>query len=527
MDNKMTSKEQETLNNQQHQFNKKNLNEQFTVLRATNRIAHQLSKVSGIESAINNLMQEFINLVNADEGSIQRLSPSSGMTRCTLVREREKDRGLLDKRLDDFLTGWILEHKRALISENMASLLGMNKVPKRYAGIGSILTAPLLANEKTIGAVNLIRTQSGQAFTQSDEFLVASLAAQIGDFIENAALREQLFAENERLRKDLDGRFSVHGMIGKSQAIQKVFKVLEQVIPTDAQLVISGESGTGKELIAKCVHFAGPRKERSFVAVDCGALPANLLESELFGYVRGAFTGANRDRCGLIEEADNGTLFLDEITNMKIETQAKLLRVLQEGEVRPLGANKTKKVNVRVIVAASANLEEQVSSGSFRSDLFYRLNVVSIHSPALRERIEDIPILAELFIKKFGEKHGKTVNKISPQTLQILERFSWPGNIRQLENVIERAVVMMHFDEKILLPKHLPEDISFSKTEKYSPQLPSKGDLPSILADYERELLTQVLNNNNWNQTAAAQALNISEAVMRYKMRRLNLRRTD
>ena len=520
----MTTQEKKTQKNRQKGFDKKNLKEQLTVLQATNRIAHQLSKVNEIQSTLNNLMHEFVNLVKADEGSIQLLRPSSGTTRCTLIRDDYKGYGLLDKRLDDFLTGWILEHKKSLIAHDLSSLLEMEDIPKRYSNICSLMTAPLLAGKTTIGAVNLIRTHDSENFTPTDQILVSSLAAQIGVFIDEATLREQLFAENERLRKDLDIRFSVHGIIGESPAIKEVFRLLEQIIPTDARLVISGESGTGKELIAKCVHFAGPRKERSFVAVDCGALPANLLESELFGYVRGAFTGASRDRRGLIEEADNGTLFLDEITNINIETQAKLLRVLQEEEVRPLGANKTKKIDVRIIVAASANLEERVSLGDFRSDLFYRLNVVSIHSPALRERIEDIPILAKLFIRRFGKKHGKSVNKISPEALQILERYSWPGNIRQLENVIERAIVMMHFDDKTLLPKHLPDDIISPNIEKYSPELPAKGDLSTILASYERELLTRVLDIHNWNQSAAAQALNISEAVMRYKIKRLNLR---
>jgi len=459
----MSSLEKKTKTNRQKDFEKENLTGQLVVLQATNRIAHQLSKVSGIQIAINNLMKEFLDLVKADEGSIQLLRPAGGTTRCTLIREAEKDRGLLDKRLDDFMTGWVLKEKQSLIADDLSSLLEMKELPKRYSGIRSLLTAPLLADEKTIGAVNLIRTPGSKSFTASDKLLVADLAAQIGDFIEDAALREQLFAENERLLKNIGDRFSLHGIIGQSEAIKEVFAVLEKVIPTDARVMITGESGTGKELLAKCIHYAGPRKDRPFVAVDCGALPTNLLESELFGYVRGAFTGANRDRRGLIEEAHTGTLFLDEITNMSIEIQAKLLRVLQEGELRPLGSNQAKKVDVRVIVAASDNLEEQMTSGRFRSDLFYRLNVVSIHSPPLRERIEDIPVLAARFLERFAEKHKKTARTVSPQTLQIFEHYIWPGNIRELENVIERAVVMMHFEETSLLPKHLAENIRFSE----------------------------------------------------------------
>ncbi len=505
--------------------NELSLENQLLISTATNRIARLLSKTAKLEKTIENLMAEFIKLVNADEGSIQLLRPSSGTTRCTLIRKGKQGTGLLDKRLDDFMTGWVLKEKRSLISDDLSSLLELKELPKRYSGIRSLLTAPLFSAEKTIGAVNLIRKQDSSAFTSTDQLLVSNLAIQIGDFIEGAALREQLFAENERLLKDIGDRFSIHGIIGQSEAIKKVFSVLEQVIPTDARVVITGENGTGKELIAKCIHYAGPRKDRPFVAVDCGALPTNLLESELFGYVRGAFTGANRDRRGLIEEAHTGTLFLDEITNMSTEIQAKLLRVLQEGEVRPLGSNQAKKVDVRVIVAASANLQEQMTSGKFRSDLFYRLNVVSVHSPPLRERVEDIPALAALFLKRFTEKHKKTARTISPQALQILERYSWPGNIRELENVIERAVVMMHFEEASLLPKHLAENIHFPESEISLRNLPTEGDLPAILDSYERELLLRVLSLNKWNQSAAAQALNISEAVMRYKMKRHHLHR--
>jgi Nif-specific regulatory protein len=516
----LLSPEEKPKNDQKNDFKKESPSEQILLLQAANRIAHQLSKVNEIQTTIKNLMEEFLKLVRADEGSIQLLRPTSETTRCTLVRNSQQETGLLDKRLDDFLTGWMLKEKRPLLTDDLSSLIDMNSIPERYSGIRSIITAPILSNKNTIGSVNLIRTGDSKSFTDTDKLLVTDLAAHIGDFIEGAALREKLFAENERLRNNIGEKFSVYGIIGQSEAIKGVFGVLEKVIPTDARVVITGESGTGKELLARCIHYAGPRKDGPFIAVDCGALPTNLLESELFGYVRGAFTGANQDREGLIQAAHSGTLFLDEITNMSVEIQAKLLRVLQEGELRPLGSNLLKKVNVRVIVAASSNLEEQVSSGTFRSDLFYRLNVVSIHSPPLRERKEDIPVLAEQFLARFAEKHKKAVQTISPGALQILEHYSWPGNIRELENVVERAVVMLNFDERTLLPKHLSENLYLLDFGNIEKTLPMEGDLSSLLDSYEREILLHVLRLNNWNQSAAAQALNISEAVMRYKMKR-------
>jgi transcriptional regulator with GAF, ATPase, and Fis domain len=500
------------------------LHEQLIVSQAVNRIALLLNRTAAFEKAIEKMISEFVDLVDADECSIQVLRPASETTRCTLIRNAKGHR-LLDKRLDHFMTGWVLKHKEALLTVDLTALLAeIGSAAERYAEVRSALAAPLRYGSDIIGAVNLIRTRD-ELFTERDRQMISSLAQQIGEFIEGAALREQLFAENERLREDLDNRYLVHGIIGHSPAIKDVYTLLQQVIPTSARVVLLGESGTGKELVAKCIHHAGPRQDKPFIAVDCGALPANLLESELFGYVRGAFTGATRDRRGLIEEADKGTLFLDEITNMSIETQAKLLRVIQEEEIRPVGSNKLKKVDVRVIVAASTALAEEVAEGTFRSDLYYRLNVISIRVPSLRERLEDIPDLADLFVRRFAKKHMKTARKIAYDTLQLFARYSWPGNIRELENVIERAVVVMHIDETTLLPKHLPDELMFDGAAVNSMKIPLQGDLPDIVASYEREILKRVLQQHNWNQTSAAQALNISEAVMRYKIKRLQIKR--
>jgi len=232
------------------------------------------------------------------------------------------------------------------------------------------------------------------------------------------------------------------GILGHSAKMQSVFSLLRQVMPTDVRVLISGESGTGKECIARAIHDGGPRKNGPFVAVDCGALPASLLESELFGYVKGAFTGAERDRKGLFEEAHGGTLFLDEIVNMPVEVQAKLLRAIQESEIRPLGSSQVRKVDVRIIAAASESVRDEMIAGKFRRDLFYRLNVVNINLPALRERKEDIPLLAEHFLSTMNEKYGKHIKGLQSDTVAHLAAYAWPGNIRELEHAMERAVVL-------------------------------------------------------------------------------------
>ncbi|MCI0698146.1 sigma 54-interacting transcriptional regulator [candidate division KSB1 bacterium] len=500
------------------------MRDQLLVLKAANRIALLLSKAQRVEDAVEQLMAEFVDLAQADEGSIQLLRPTSTMSRRTLIRRAGARDGWLDSRLDDLLTGWVLKHKQALLTNDLASTLDLGKAAERYAGIRSVLAVPLIVQEQVIGVVNLIRAPATAPFSMKDQRLVDLLAREIAGFIEQAHIREQLFNDYDRLRQEIPERFGIHGIIGRGAAMKEVFSVLDRIIPTDGRILIHGESGTGKELIAKVIHYAGPRQAAPFVAVDCGALPANLLESELFGYVRGAFTGANRDRRGLFEEANTGTLFLDEIANMSLETQAKLLRALQEGEIRPLGSNQARKVDARIVTAASVDLQKKISAGEFRSDLYYRLNVVPIHLPALRDRVEDIPMLATHFLQRFAERHGKKLRHLAASAIQILERYPWPGNVRELENVMERAVILAGNNDAALLPEHLPYELAFPEAQREAFAVPLSGNLPKLLADYEREILLKVLRHHHWNQTEAARALKISERVMRYKMKRLKLR---
>jgi len=501
------------------------LHHQLQVAQKANDIARLLSKSQGIDASIEAIMQEFIELVNADEGAIQLLKPASESTRCTLIRREDESHHLLDKELDSFLTGCVLKQNQSFLNNDLAELLGLKKIPKRYAPIRSILSAPIASRGKIIGVVNLIRNNSSDPFNHDELEIITSLADQIGDFFDAAELRENLFNQNLRLQKNLEEHYSVHGIIGASPKFKEVYHVLEQVIPTNARVVILGESGTGKELIARCIHYAGPRREQSFVAVDCGALPPNLLESELFGYVRGAFTGAIRDRRGLIEEAHNGTLFLDEITNMSPETQAKLLRFIQEEEIRPIGSNQLKKVDVRIIVAASSSLQEEISPDKIRTDLYYRLNVISVRVPPLRDRVEDIPDLARHFLKRFAQKHNKSLNKISPEAMQCLEQYAWPGNIRELENLIERAVVMADYEVETLETLHLSSELNSNDLSRKPKIKDDNGELTLKLNDFERKILYETLSEHKWNQTAAAKTLKISEAVMRYKIKKFKLTR--
>jgi len=275
--------------------------------------------------------------------------------------------------------------------------------------------------------------------------------------LKKAEERERLKRENiqlkERIRK-IGEDYNFGNMVAKSKVMQSVFALAEKAAQYNTTVLISGESGTGKELIARGIHFTGARSEKPLVPVNCGGIPENLLESELFGYKKGAFTGADRNKKGLFEEADGGTIFLDEIGELSMPLQVKLLRVLQGNEIRPIGDSKTKQVDVRVIAATAKNLEDEIKVGTFREDLFYRLNVLPIKLPPLRERPEDVPLLSEHFLVRFNKKFDKNIERLASQAMSLLLKYTWPGNVRELENAMERAVILT--DNTILKPENLP-----------------------------------------------------------------------
>ena len=308
-------------------------------------------------------------------------------------------------------------------------------------------------------------------------------------------------------------------IIGKSPAVMEVYKTIARVAPTKSVVLILGESGTGKERIARAIHQHSPRANHPFVAVDCGALTETLLESEIFGHVRGAFTGAVADKKGVFEEAEGGTCFLDEIGDISPNMQAKLLRVLQEHEVRRVGGKDWAKVDVRVIAATNQNLDALVAKGTFRQDLYYRLNVVAIHLPPLRDRVEDIPLLAGYFLKCYSQENGKSVTAISDAAMKLLCDYSWPGNIRELENAIEQAVVLSN--QPVLVSDDFPPAVRNKAASKLNQNLPTAGqflfsDTPT-LEEVKKRYVLYVLNRNQGNVSRTARALNIDRRSL-YRM---------
>ena len=345
--------------------------------------------------------------------------------------------------------------------------------------------------------------------------------------VSKALEKSRLVSENLYLRQQLRGKYKFDNIIGNSLAMQQVFSRLEKIVNTDSTILILGESGTGKELVAKAIHFNGSRRNKAFIAINCGAIPAELLETELFGHVRGAFTGAVSEKPGKFELANNGTVFLDEIGTMPLHLQIKLLRVLQEQELERVGGSKRIKLNVRVISATNANLEEQVRHGHFREDLYYRLNVIPIVLPPLRDRREDIALLARHFLTKCCRELKRPLMSLSPAAMRALEGYSWPGNVREMENVIERTVALAE-GENITpadLPTHIVGDLSNEAADAFGfPKVTSDGiDMTKAIEDIERSLIREALTLGSGVKARAAALLRINRTTLVEKIKRLKI----
>ncbi|MDD5153764.1 MAG: sigma-54 dependent transcriptional regulator [Desulfovibrionales bacterium] len=345
--------------------------------------------------------------------------------------------------------------------------------------------------------------------------------------IERALNYRDLKRENTTLKKQVNARYAYENIVGDSENICEVFRLIDKVAQTDSTVLIMGESGTGKELIAHAIHYQSDRRDKPFIPVNCGAIPEELLESELFGHEKGAFTHAIRTRIGRFELAHNGTIFLDEIGDMSPNLQVKILRVLQGHQFERIGGTKTIKTDIRVIAATNKNLEEAVESGRFREDLYYRLNVIPIHVPPLRERVGDIPLLVHHFLEKFNKSKKKNIKSISKEVMQCFMSYEWPGNVRELENMIERLIILAN-DDKITV-RDLPERLLAHRkkdTAQSQPHnaLPEEGlYLHAAVNEFERNLILQALDRAGWVKNKAAQLLNLNRTTLIEKMKKQKL----
>jgi len=400
----------------------------------------------------------------------------------------------------------------------------------------AFLAVPIKVGKETIGVLSAFKPYEKKENFDMYLKLLNMIANIISQFIKLSIQikkeQNQLIKEKEDLEKQLKNIMSssgLEGIIGRSKAILEISQMVKKVAPTSATVLITGESGVGKEIIAKAIHYNSPRADKPFIKINCAAIPEELLESELFGYEKGAFTGANTTKKGKFELANGGTMFLDEIGDMPLSLQAKLLRVLQEKEIERLGGSKPIKIDVRIVAATNKNLKKMVYEGTFREDLYYRLNVINIHIPPLRERKEDIPLLVYYFLDKFNKMYGKNL-KISDKLMNILLNYHWPGNVRQLQNTIERMVILAKGN--ILTEQDLPADIRNQIVEFKELETPSGGTillnkenvkLPKTVEELEREAIIKALEETNYIIKRAAEKLGMTPRQVRYRMEKYNI----
>jgi formate hydrogenlyase transcriptional activator len=411
----------------------------------------------------------------------------------------------------------------------------------RAEGVQTICCVPLITQGRTFGTLNLA-SRHEDAFPHQDVELLLQVAAQIAIAVENAlafkkidALKDKLAEERLYLEEEIRSEFNFEEIIGDSPALKRALAQVEVVAPAGTAVLITGETGTGKELIARAIHNLSPRRERTFVKINCAAIPSGLLESELFGHERGAFTGALAKKIGRFELADRGTLFLDEVADLPLELQPKLLRVLQEQEFERLGSNQTQRVDVRIVAATNGDLAKLVAERTFRSDLYYRLNVFPIHIPALRERPEDVPLLVRYFVQKFSRRLNKSVAYVPADAMEALASYSWPGNIRELENFIERAVLLSPGKElrvtiSELKPITAADDAGADSSSFHASVTPSTSLTSSIstLEDAERQHILRALRQTEWRiagSKGAAVLLGMKRTTLQARMRKLGIRR--
>ena len=453
-----------------------------------------------------------LTLLNRQTGEIS-IEIAHGLS----AAQRERAR----YRLGEGVTGKVIQTGRAAaVPRISAEPLFLNRtgarkgLPKKDV---SFICVPIKIGQDVVGALSADRLFEEDVSLDEDVRLLSIIASMVAQAVRLRQTveeeRRRFLDENKRLQSELQERFRPANIIGSTSVMQAVYDLVAQVSSSDATVLIRGESGTGKELVAHAIHYNSRRASMPFVKVNCAALPESIVESELFGHEKGAFTGAIRERKGRFELADRGSIFLDEIGDLSPAVQVKILRVIQEREFERVGGGETIKVDVRILAATNRNLEHFVEAGAFRQDLYYRLNVFPIHIPPLRERKTDILLLADHFVEKYAKKNGKNVKRISTPAIDMLMAYHWPGNVRELENCIERAVLLS--SDEVIHGHHLPPTLQTadaSGTRQW-------GSLDATLGNIERELIVEALKVSRGNMCKAAEALGITERVMGLRMR--------
>src|SRR5579864_1671187 len=516
-----------------------------TLLEINNTIITSLSR----DALLQSISKVLSGVIHFDRCAFTLYQPDKETFRFVSMDSEVKSdyfRAGLEFDRKDSVAGWVYQTLRAALRLDLEKE-GKYFNDRRLAseGIRSDCVVPMLARGKCIGTLN-VGSKALRQYSEEDAEFLQEVATQVALAIENMqayeeinALKTRIEAENVYLQEEILRQHNFDEIIGNSPALLELLRNVEVIAPTDASVLLHGETGTGKELLPRAIHSRSRRSGRAMVTVNCGAIPAGLVESELFGHVKGSFTGALQDATGRFELADGSTLFLDEVGELPAEAQVKLLRVLQEHEFQPVGSGRTKKVDVRIIAATNRNLEEDVRAGRFRSDLFYRLNVLPLRVPALRERRADIPELVLFFLERSCQRFGRKVLSVSQETMNHLVAYDWPGNIRELQNVIERGVVLCRGSVltmgRDLLPIHearAPATQSTTVGSAKDPREPAmRPDQPSVrrsLEEIEKEHILRVLESTDGiidGPTGAAQILDLHPSTLRARMKKLKIQR--
>jgi Nif-specific regulatory protein len=462
------------------------------------------------------ILRGSLTLLNRDTGEIS-IEAAYGLS----ARQQRKGR----YRIGEGVIGQVFQTGQAAIiprvSEEPRFLNRTGAIAEAEGGDISYISVPIKLENRVVGALSIDVPYREEASLQDEVRLLSIVGSMISQAVKLRQKaqeeRRQLIEENLRLTEELKDRFRPSNLIGNSSAMQAVYDLIAQVSGSDATVLIRGESGTGKELVAHAIHYNSRRAGKPFIKVNCAALPESVIESELFGHEKGAFTGAVSARKGRFELADGGTLFLDEVGDLSPGLQIKLLRVLQEREFERVGGASTLKVDVRLIAATNVELEKLIESGRFRQDLYYRLNVFPIRIPPLRERKTDILQLADFFVEKYGQSNHKRVRRISTPAIDMLMSYHWPGNVRELENCVERAVLLS--DDDVIHGHHLPPSLQTAEASGTA----FRGRLKGSLAGVERELILEALKSCRGNMAGAARALGISERIMGLRVRKYGI----
>jgi Nif-specific regulatory protein len=490
-----------------------------TALSALYKIARVLASPGELRNQLQSILGVMSEDLGMERGMISILGLQSGEAVLDVARGVEFESGKIIYRPGEGITGKVAQTGRPMaVSDLSRNGLFLDRTGARKSLNRDELTflcVPIFYQGRVVGVLSADKLSRYVSDLDGELALLSAVAELMGKAVYFRAVEE----ENRRLRGMLaEAKRPKTSIIGRSKGIQDVLRLIDQVAATSSTVLIVGETGTGKELVAKALHDNSSRAKGRLVRINCAAMPESLLESELFGHEKGAFTGAVARRKGRFEEAHGGTIFLDEIGELSPVAQAKLLRVLQDREIQPLGSSRTVKVDVRVVVATNKDLDAEVSRGNFRSDLYFRLNVFPIFIPPLRERGPDILLLADYFVLKYSKEFDKDVKRISTSAIDMLMAYHWPGNVRELENCIERAVLLT--PENTIEARHLPPSLQMTTQ---SPVQGPKGKLEMLVGTFERDLITDALKESQGNQAQAAKLLGTTKRILQYKVKKYEI----